>query len=212
MFGYEGLGCIYWHMVSKLLLAVQENYQASFAMDPASEQTRKLAEYYYKVRAGIGFNKSPENYGAFPTDPYSHTPKQAGAQQPGMTGQVKEEVITRFGELGLNIDNGVITILPTLLKREELLKSDSEYVCQNVLGEQERYSLTKRQIAFTYCQVPFIYHVDGDAEPQISLTLTNGETQTIAGLSLSKALSQSIFEREAQVKTVIVTLPESLLM
>ena len=24
MFGYEGLGCIYWHMVSKLLLAVQE--------------------------------------------------------------------------------------------------------------------------------------------------------------------------------------------
>ncbi|MGR5470078.1 hypothetical protein ACPV51_22915, partial [Vibrio astriarenae] len=29
MFGYEGLGCIYWHMVSKLLLAVQENYQRS---------------------------------------------------------------------------------------------------------------------------------------------------------------------------------------
>ena len=25
-FGYEGLGCIYWHMVSKLLLAVQETY------------------------------------------------------------------------------------------------------------------------------------------------------------------------------------------
>ena len=24
-FGYEGLGSIYWHMVSKLLLAVQEN-------------------------------------------------------------------------------------------------------------------------------------------------------------------------------------------
>jgi hypothetical protein len=25
IFGYEGLGSIYWHMVSKLLLAVQEN-------------------------------------------------------------------------------------------------------------------------------------------------------------------------------------------
>ena len=25
-FGYEGLGCIYWHMVSKLCLAVQETY------------------------------------------------------------------------------------------------------------------------------------------------------------------------------------------
>jgi len=26
MFGFEGLGSIYWHMVSKLLLVVQENY------------------------------------------------------------------------------------------------------------------------------------------------------------------------------------------
>ena len=26
MYGYEGLGCIYWHMVSKLLLAIQENW------------------------------------------------------------------------------------------------------------------------------------------------------------------------------------------
>eukprot|EP01049_Picozoa_sp_SAG25_P021077 SAG25_NODE_7620_length_470_cov_0.991914_1_plen_97_part_10 len=24
MFGYEGLGCVYWHMVSKLMLAAQE--------------------------------------------------------------------------------------------------------------------------------------------------------------------------------------------
>ncbi len=29
MFGFEGLGCIYWHMVSKLLLAVQENFFAA---------------------------------------------------------------------------------------------------------------------------------------------------------------------------------------
>ncbi|MCW1889108.1 hypothetical protein OK016_02310 [Vibrio chagasii] len=49
------------------------------------------------MRAGIGFNKTPENHGAFPTDPYSHTPKASGAQQPGMTGQVGREVIARFG-------------------------------------------------------------------------------------------------------------------
>ncbi len=38
-------------------------------------------------------------YGAIPTDPYSHTPGFAGAQQPGMTGPVKED-ICRLGELG----------------------------------------------------------------------------------------------------------------
>ena len=124
MFGYEGLGCIYWHMVSKLLLAVQENYFASWEKEPHSEATQKLAEYYYKVRAGIGFNKTPENYGAFPTDPYSHTPKHAGAQQPGMTGQVKEEILTRFGELGVCVEDGVIHFKPSLLRKAEFL-SDS---------------------------------------------------------------------------------------
>ncbi|MFA0252855.1 hypothetical protein AB4480_25910, partial [Vibrio sp. 10N.261.45.A4] len=76
MFGYEGLGCIYWHMVSKLLLAVQENYLVALEQDADSEVTKALADYYYRVREGIGFNKTASNYGAFPTDPYSHTPKQ----------------------------------------------------------------------------------------------------------------------------------------
>ena len=29
MYGYEGLGCIYWHMVAKLLLAVHECYRSA---------------------------------------------------------------------------------------------------------------------------------------------------------------------------------------
>jgi hypothetical protein len=57
MFGYEGLGSIYWHMVAKLLLAVQENLLA--AEDAADPQASRLAELYYDVRAGLGFNKTP---------------------------------------------------------------------------------------------------------------------------------------------------------
>ena len=86
---YEGLGSIYWHMVSKLLLAVQENiFKAQKLGD--KENAAKLIESYYKVRSGLGYNKTPELYGAFPFDPYSHTPSGQGAKQPGMTGQVKE--------------------------------------------------------------------------------------------------------------------------
>ena len=29
--------------------------------------------HYYDIREGIGFNKTPEEYGAFPSDPYSGT-------------------------------------------------------------------------------------------------------------------------------------------
>ena len=77
---YEGLGCIYWHMVSKLLLAVGETIER--------DGNARLTKQYADIREGIGAHKNPVEYGAFPFDPYSHTPSMAGAQQPGMTGQV----------------------------------------------------------------------------------------------------------------------------
>ena len=96
---YEGLGCIYWHMVSKLLLAVQENYYRALQVKEEKAILAELRAYYYAIRAGLGLAKSPDLYGGFPTDPYSHTPGHTGAQQPGMTGQVKEDIISRFAEL-----------------------------------------------------------------------------------------------------------------
>ncbi len=116
MFGFEGLGCVYWHMVSKLLLAVQENYFAALDQGADESTCRQLGSLYYRVRAGIGFNKSPAEFGAFPTDAYSHTPRHAGAQQPGMTGQVKEEVLSRFGELGVRVSGGAVRFQPDLLR------------------------------------------------------------------------------------------------
>jgi hypothetical protein len=76
-----------------LLLAVQEIFWADRESTSAGNSaiSHKLRETYYRVREGLGFNKSPLHYGAFPTDPYSHTPGHSGAQQPGMTGQVKED-------------------------------------------------------------------------------------------------------------------------
>ena len=74
-FMFEGLGSIYWHMVAKLLVAVQECHAQ--AGDPAARA--RLQEAYCHIRDGLGFRKTPEVYGAFPTDPYSHTPRDAGA-------------------------------------------------------------------------------------------------------------------------------------
>ena len=52
-------------------------------------------------------------YGAFPTDPYSHTPSFAGARQPGMTGQVKEDFLARLGELGAQVVAGRLRLGPS---------------------------------------------------------------------------------------------------
>ena len=81
-YGYEGLGSIYWHMVSKLLLAVQESCLQAISNGEDEVMVGHLLEHFYEINEGIGVHKSPELYGAFTTDPYSHTPGGKGAQQP----------------------------------------------------------------------------------------------------------------------------------
>lgn len=135
MFAYEGLGCIYWHMVAKLLLAVQE--QVFDAFDQGAPELPLLCAHYRRVRDGLGYRKSAAEYGAFPADPYSHTAAEGGAQQPGMTGQVKEEILARWGELGLRRQRGCIHFDPVLLDEAELPPG----------GE----------LRFTWGQVPYTY-------------------------------------------------------
>ncbi|MDF2155190.1 hypothetical protein [Vibrio sp. CAU 1672] len=210
MFGYEGLGCIYWHMVSKLLLAVQENYLAARELDANSVETQQLADYYYRVRAGIGFNKTPQNYGAFPTDPYSHTPKHAGAQQPGMTGQVKEEVITRFAELGLMVESGEVHIDPRLLSRSEFLTSSVSFSCQTVSGETRSYVINPDQLAFTYCQIPVIYQlVESESQAAIEITLADGSVATLEHLTLPEVICEKIFARNGEIEKMLVSIPQT---
>ncbi|MCX2760012.1 hypothetical protein OQJ65_16895 [Vibrio sp. Sgm 22] len=210
MFGYEGLGCIYWHMVSKLLLAVQENYQASYRETGMSPSTNKLDKYYYRIRKGIGFNKTPQNYGAFPTDPYSHTPKQAGAQQPGMTGQVKEEIITRFGELGIEVEQSQLRIHPTLLKASDFTTRLKAFNYIDVDGVCQSLALEGDGLAFTYCQVPFVYKVDKRAvDTSIHVKLMDGQCLECEGDQLSLELTQWLFERSAMIHSIYVTLPNS---
>ncbi|MCP5270421.1 MAG: hypothetical protein H6932_04240 [Burkholderiaceae bacterium] len=118
MFGYEGLGCIYWHMVAKLLLAVQE--QVFAALDAGDPALPALCRHYRRVRDGLGYKRGAAAFGAFPLDPYSHTPGEGGARQPGMTGQVKEEILTRWGELGLRMQGGQARFDPVLLDPAEV--------------------------------------------------------------------------------------------
>ncbi|MBT8065716.1 MAG: hypothetical protein KJO09_00635, partial [Gammaproteobacteria bacterium] len=163
MFGFEGLGCIYWHMVSKLLLAVEENFFAAVDAGADAATCKRLGELYYQVRGGIGFNKTPAEYGAFPTDPYSHTPKHNGARQPGMTGQVKEEVLTRFGELGIRVTEGMARIQPALLRASEFVSEPQTFCYLDVEGNWQDMTIPAGGLGFTWCQVPVVYTLDDTA-------------------------------------------------
>jgi hypothetical protein len=204
-FAYEGLGSIYWHMVSKLLLAVQECYFHAVATGEPEETLKQLADAYHDIRKGLGYHKSPEVYGTFPTDPYSHTPGGQGAKQPGMTGQVKEEILTRFGELGLFVEKGVIRFEPTLLPESEFTQQAERFEYVDVNGEKKPLEVPANSLAFTFCQVPVVLH--RNREKKLIVRYTSGSVEEIPGNALNAEVSQHIFERDHHIEQVIVQIP-----
>jgi hypothetical protein len=209
MFGFEGLGCVYWHMVSKLLLAVQENFFAALTQGADEETCHRLGILYYRIRKGIGFNKTPAEYGAFPTDPYSHTPKHAGAQQPGMTGQVKEEVLTRFGELGVRVSGGAVRFEPCLLRAREFVTQSRPFRFLDIEGEWQELTVPKSGLAFTWCQVPLVYRLDDSAKAAVTVHLDDGSQQTLDELALPAGLSAELFMRSGRILRIELVLGSS---
>ncbi|MEP4532550.1 MAG: hypothetical protein ABJ004_05650 [Cyclobacteriaceae bacterium] len=201
-YGYEGLGSIYWHMVSKLLLATQENIYAAAEERKDDPAMGRMIDHYYEIRAGIGINKSPEVYGSFPTDPYSHTPGNKGVQQPGMTGQVKEDVLNRWAEFGVSVSDGNIIFAPIFLSSEEFLDEPKQFKFYNLEGSVQTLNLSAHQLAFTYCQVPVVYTKSDDSK--IAITLSDGTVSEISGRVLTKEYASEIFNRTRVVVKVQV--------
>ena len=196
-YGYEGLGSIYWHMVSKLLLAVQESCLQAISNGEDEVMIGHLLEHFYEINEGIGVHKSPELYGAFPTDPYSHTPGGKGAQQPGMTGQVKEDVISRFGELGVFVKHGKLYFNPCLLRKEEFVSKETNFEFLSISKENNSIKIPINALAFTYCQVPIVYNISD--KDSLKVTFSDGKSKIIDSLMIDSETSDKIFKRTGEV-------------
>ena len=208
-FGYEGLGSIYWHMVSKLQLAVQECCVNAILEGENEKVVGRLLEHYYEINEGIGVHKSPSLYGAFPTDPYSHTPAGKGAQQPGMTGQVKEDILSRFGELGVFVNDGQLYFNPCLLRKNEFLDKPNIFEYVDVHSEHKQLGLETGSLCFTYCQVPIVYKLA--SENSLTILYKNNTAKTLASLHLDQPNSHKIFGRTGDIVQIIVHIAESIL-
>jgi ribosome-associated translation inhibitor RaiA len=208
-YGYEGLGSIYWHMVSKLQLAVQEVCLLAIEQGETEQVIGKLLEHYYEINAGVGVHKSPKLYGAFPTDPYSHTPSNKGAQQPGMTGQVKEDIISRFGELGVFVFNGTLYFNPCLLRKNEFTIGDRMFHYVTIHKEHKSFAPLPGSLCFTFCQVPIIYRLAD--ENLVEIEKNDGTISKTDSLQLDKETSSAIFNRTGEISKITVYLKKSIL-
>jgi hypothetical protein len=197
---YEGLGCIYWHMVSKLLLAVDEVRRE--VREPGLRA--RLDRHFAAIREGLGVHKSPARYGAIPTDPYSHTPSFAGVQQPGMTGQVKEDFLTRFSELGVQVTGGILAFDPRQVVPAEFLAGPGVLDGVGPDGAPFRLPLEAGTLAFTLCQVPVVLHRAGPAG--LLVQDPDGGTRRSPALALDAADSAALFGRTGRIARLDVFL------
>ena len=135
--------------------------------------------------------------------PYSHTPAGSGARQPGMTGQVKEEILTRLGELGVAVSQGELHFNPTLLRPNEFLREPSHFTYIDVQGKQQTVSLPANSLAFTFCQTPIVY-TRGDTA-RVEVTFADGRRKTtVTGSQLDVVTSRHLFGRDGQIQLVRV--------
>ena len=198
MFGYEGLGCVYWHMVSKLMVAAQEVTLEAMDSGVSEEMLRRFAGAYYSVQSGLGFRQSPEGYGAFPAEPYSHSSGQSGAQQPGLTGQVKEGILCRLGELGVDFVEGQLAFRPRLLRNAEF---------DGLTAGPNHAEIPAGSVSFTFAGLPVTYFRNSDAEAvSAKVIFSEGEERTFDGL-LDRETSSKIVRRSSKVSSIEVQVP-----
>ena len=190
MHGYEGIGSVYWHMVSKLLLAIQVRHREALDGGADPDLLARLVTTYRRVRDGLGFRASPSAFGAIPIDCHSHTPAHGGAKQPGMTGQAKEQILARTGELGLTVRDGQLAIGPALLPPDELWRE----------GEDG-----PRTCTLTVCATPI--EIRQGEEPTVRIERADGTSVEREGQALTPTEAEQVFDRRGTIAAIEFVVP-----
>ena len=132
------------------------------------------------------------------------------AQQPGMTGQAKEDVLLRTTELGVVVADGKLAFNPALLQVEEFLAKSETFHYINGAGKKAELLLPEKSLAFTVCRIPVVYQLSSS----IGLKIYDEKDEVLyrtETLKLDEAWSQKVFEGDAQIGKIEVSFPEGLI-
>jgi hypothetical protein len=101
-----------------------------------------------------------------------------------MTGQVKEEILARFGELGLRVTDGRLLLAPGLLGADEVLHPDNQ----------------SRSAELTVCAVPV--RIEAGTRDSVTVERADGTSETLDGLELDAERSREVFARSGTITRV----------
>ena len=123
-----------------------------------------------------------------------------------MTGQVKEDVITRFKELGVIVKDGSVSFEPYLLRADEFLSLSKSYDFLANDGQQVD-TLEAGSLGFSLCGTPVTFRM---AEVGVIYVYTESQRpEVIPGANLGKAWSRSLFKREKRIQKILVDIPKN---
>ena len=97
---------------------------------------------------------------------------------------------------------------PTMLRGQEFLHEPASLEYFDVEGEARTLPLASSQLAFTYCQVPIVYHQKGTSGATV--TLCDGRTLHFADNSLDAGMSSSLFSKAGDIERIDVTVTDVL--
>ncbi len=117
-----------------------------------------------------------------------------------MTGQVKEEIIARFGELGVRVRQGLVEFRPRLLRETEFVDSTSEFDFVQLGGGTSTLELPPKSLAFTYCQTPIVYTMAETAA--VTVYWQDGRQESFDGHSLDHGTSDALLGRSGQIASI----------
>ena len=113
--------------------------------------------------------------------------------------RVKKEI----PEVSVGYVDAYYVFEPSLLNDEEILQKPQNFEYISLAGQTENIELQKNQLGFTFCQVPIVYSFSN--EQSIIITMQNGNTEKLQSSGLSTEFSQSIFQRNGEIKLVEIT-------
>ena len=122
-----------------------------------------------------------------------------------MTGQVKEEVLSRFGELGIRVSEGQIQIQPSLLRAREFNPGAHTFRFIDIGGQWQSIDLPPNSLAFTWCQLPIVFVLDDAAEAGLVITREDDTETHYADLQIPPADSAELFRRSGKILRITVT-------
>ena len=114
-----------------------------------------------------------------------------------MTGQVKEDIINRWAELGLVVKSGQLTFNPIFLRKEEFLIKEDTFEYYDLKSSKKSMTLPKGSLAFTYCQTTFIYLLANSNKIEISMA--DGAPIEVIGNIIPASYSKMLFQRTGEI-------------